>query len=96
MKPNRPFSALGPATPKGNPGKPNPPGQGKLPPRRAWLLFLIVLFGNYLVMRVFFPDADAPVTVPYTVFKEEAAKGAPPPPSPPPCRPLSIRAWSNS
>jgi cell division protease FtsH len=75
MKPNRPFSALRPATPKGNPGKPNPPGQGKLPPRRAWLLFLIVLFGNYLVMRVFFPDADAPVTVPYTVFKEEAAKG---------------------
>ena len=75
MKPDHPFSAAKPATPKGTPGKPNTPGQGNLPPRRAWLLFLIVLFGNYLVMRVFFPDADAPVTVPYTVFKEEAAKG---------------------
>jgi len=78
MKPDQPFSASRPTGqkgPSGTPGKPGAPGQGKLPPRRAWLLFLLVLFGNYLVMRVFFPDADAPVTVPYTVFKEEAAKG---------------------
>jgi cell division protease FtsH len=50
-------------------------GKPKMPPRKAWLLFLIILFANYLVTKTFFPDADAPVTVPYTVFKQEAAKG---------------------
>ena len=39
------------------------------------MVFLIVVIGNYLVVRSFFPDADVPVTVPYTVFKEQAAKG---------------------
>jgi len=39
------------------------------------VVFLIVVIGNYLVVRSLFPDADAPVTVPYTVFKEQAAKG---------------------
>ena len=56
-------------------GGPKPPGQTNLPPRKAWLLFAIILFGNYLLMRVFFPSADAPVTVPYTAFKQEVAKG---------------------
>ena len=70
MRPDQAFSPTRPAAPGNKQG-----GPGKLPPRRAWLLFLLVLFGNYLVMRVFFPEADAPVTVPYTVFKEEAAKG---------------------
>jgi cell division protease FtsH len=56
-------------------GASGPGGQGSLPPRRAWLIFLAVLFANYFVMRVFFPDGEAAVTVPYTVFKEEAAKG---------------------
>ena len=62
--------------------KPSPPSGGarnaspnELPPRNAWLLFAIVLLVNYLIMKNFFPGADAPVTVPYTVFKQEAAKG---------------------
>jgi cell division protease FtsH len=58
------------ATPPGKP-KPAPPHI----PRRTWVVFLIVVIGNYLVVRSFFPDADVPVTVPYTVFKEQAAKG---------------------
>jgi len=54
--------------------KPNAPTQPNLPPRRAWAVFLVVLFLNYLLMRHFFPGAAEPITVPYTVFKEQAAK----------------------
>ncbi|WP_205609893.1 ATP-dependent zinc metalloprotease FtsH [Noviherbaspirillum galbum] len=63
----------------GSPGKtPTPPGgqgQKQMPPRRSWLIFIAILFANYLLAKTFFPDADAPVTVPYTVFKQEVAKG---------------------
>jgi cell division protease FtsH len=65
-----------PSLPPGQrPGGPKAPGQTKLPPRRSWLLFVFVLFANYLLVKTFFPDANAPVTVPYTVFKQEVAKG---------------------
>jgi len=54
-------------------------GQGAaptgLPPRRSWLVFLAILFLNFLVVRYFFPASGEPVTVPYTVFKAEVAKG---------------------
>ncbi|WP_280151308.1 ATP-dependent zinc metalloprotease FtsH [Piscinibacter sp. XHJ-5] len=46
----------------------------KVPPRRAWWTFIALLLANYLVMRLLFPDPDAPATVPYTVFKEQVAK----------------------
>jgi cell division protease FtsH len=46
-----------------------------MPPRRSWLLFLGLLFLNYLVVSTLFPGPGEPVTVPYTVFKEQAAKG---------------------
>jgi cell division protease FtsH len=46
-----------------------------LPPRQYWLFFLLILFVNWLVMSFLFPAQDAPVTVPYTVFREEVAKG---------------------
>ncbi|CAN7420085.1 ATP-dependent zinc metalloprotease FtsH [Pseudoduganella sp. LjRoot289] len=65
-----------PVPPASNPpvgGK--PPGQGGLPPGRAWLLFAMVLFVNYLVMKLYFPGAETPVNIPYTVFKQEVAKG---------------------
>ena len=52
-----------------------PGGRPSMPPRQAWLIFLFVLFANYVVMQVFFPDGEPAVTVPYTVFKEQAAKG---------------------
>jgi cell division protease FtsH len=40
-----------------------------------WWTFFALLLVNYLVMRYLFPDPDAPVTIPYTVFKEQVAKG---------------------
>ncbi len=40
-----------------------------------WWTFFALLLANYLVMRFLFPDPGAPVTVPYTVFKEQVAKG---------------------
>jgi cell division protease FtsH len=49
--------------------------QAKMPPRKTWLWFLLVLLANYLLMRLLVPGAESPVTVPYTLFKEEVAKG---------------------
>jgi cell division protease FtsH len=46
-----------------------------MPPGRTWLWLLGVLLANYLMMKLLFPSPDAPVTVPYTLFKEEVAKG---------------------
>jgi cell division protease FtsH len=52
--------------------RPEPP---RVPPRRAWLTFLILLLLNYLLMRSLFPEPGESVTIPYTAFKEEVAKG---------------------
>jgi cell division protease FtsH len=38
-------------------------------------VFLAILFVNYLVVSYLFPGPGQPVTVPYTVFKEQAANG---------------------
>ena len=40
-----------------------------------WLTFLIILVVNYAVARLLFSDPDAPVSIPYTAFKEQAASG---------------------
>ena len=70
---DRPFR---PTVPGGKrPGTPQLPGAPMLPPRNTWLWFLAVLFANYLLVKLLLPDSDAPVTVPYTVFKQEVAKG---------------------
>jgi cell division protease FtsH len=45
-----------------------------MPPSRTWLTFLLILIVNYALVRLFFPNPDAPVTVPYTVFKSEVEK----------------------
>ena len=76
MKRDDGRSSLKPVPPK-NPwqGEPKAPAKSKLPPRKAWLLFILVLLANYLVMKMFFPGANAPLTVPYTVFKQEVAQG---------------------
>ncbi len=71
---NPPF--LKPAAPANNgQGGSKAPEPNKLPPRRAWLLFAIILLINYLIVKTIFPEGNAPVTVPYTVFKQEVAKG---------------------
>src|SRR5690349_10857575 len=72
-----------PAPPRrGSPPTPpsgsQPPKQGTpkptIPPRRAWLTFIVILAANFLLMRYFFPSANAPVKVPYTLFKQEITK----------------------
>lgn len=40
-----------------------------------WLTFLLVLIVNFLIVRYVFPSGDEPVSVPYTLFKEEASRG---------------------
>jgi len=52
-------------------------GRGKgpaMPPRNVWLIFLAVLLVNFLVMKLLLPSPDAPLTVPYTAFKDEVAR----------------------
>jgi cell division protease FtsH len=56
------------------PGAPKGTGQAKMPPGKTWLWLLGVLLANYLMMRLLFPSPEAPVTVPYTLFKEEVSK----------------------
>jgi cell division protease FtsH len=57
------------------PGEPHAAEKATMPPRNAWVSFLIVLLINYFLVKTFFADADAPVTIPYTVFKQEVTKG---------------------
>lgn len=54
---------------------PPDPSPARVPPRRAWWTFLALLLMNYFLMRWLLPDPDAPVTVPYTVFKQQVAAG---------------------
>ena len=57
------------------PGGPKGAVQAKLPPSKTWLWFLGALLANYLLMRFLFPGTAGPITVPYTLFKEEVGKG---------------------
>jgi cell division protease FtsH len=60
---------------RGSPDQPQKPPQPNMPSRRAWLIFLAILMLNYALMRVLFPEPDSAITVPYTIFKEQVAKG---------------------
>ena len=48
--------------------------KSKMPPRKTWLWFVLVLLANFLLVRLLVPGPKAPVTVPYTLFKEEVKK----------------------
>jgi cell division protease FtsH len=48
--------------------------KAKMPPRRTWLWFLLILIVNFLLVRYLIPGPEQ-LTVPYTVFKEEVGKG---------------------
>ena len=50
-------------------------GQTTMPPRRTWLWFVLILLANFLLMRFLMPGPPEPITVPYTLFKEEVRKG---------------------
>jgi cell division protease FtsH len=76
MKRDSPFRFFKPDAAEGRQrATPATAGQTDLPPGRAWLLFALALFVNYLLMTRYFPGADAPLSVPYTVFKHEVGKG---------------------
>src|SRR4029079_4139750 len=47
--------------------------QVKIPPRKTWLWFMLILLGNYILVSLLMRGPEEPVTVPYTLFKEEAA-----------------------
>jgi cell division protease FtsH len=46
-----------------------------MPPGRTWLWLLLVLAVNFWLARMLMPGPEAPVPVPYTLFKEEVGKG---------------------
>src|SRR4051812_47120277 len=50
-------------------------GRGGMPPVRTWLWLALILLSNVLIFRFLFPGPEAPVEVPYTVFKEEVRGG---------------------
>jgi cell division protease FtsH len=66
-------------------GKPAPAAGGRpgtdgkaapaWPPPRLWVIFLLILGVNFLVTHLLAPRAEAPITVPYTVFKKEVTSG---------------------
>jgi cell division protease FtsH len=60
--------------PSDNRGAAKPTGQPKMPPRKVWLWFVLVLLANFLLVRLLIPGPKAPVTIPYTLFKEEVKK----------------------
>src|SRR6476646_3696470 len=45
-----------------------------MPPRLTWMWFLVVLLGNFMLVRLLVPSAKSPVTVPYTLFREQVSK----------------------
>ena len=57
------------------PGASKAGGPPKMPPRKTWPWFLLILLANYWLMRLLLPAPEAPLTIPYTVFKEEVSKG---------------------
>jgi cell division protease FtsH len=63
-----------PAGPRGNAAQQSGT-KGKIPPGRTWLWFVGVLLANFLLVRLLLPGPEAPVTVPYTLFKEQVRKG---------------------
>jgi len=54
---------------------PAAPPAPTMPPRRTWLTFALILVANFLLVRFLFPDPDAPVKVPYTLFKAQVEAG---------------------
>jgi cell division protease FtsH len=71
---NLPVAGRG-QPPNSGPGAPKGTEQPKIPPGKTWLWFLLALVANYFLMKLLIPGPEAPVTVPYTLFKEEVRKG---------------------
>ncbi len=61
-------------TPTSKPGIRKGIEQMKMPPGKTWLWFMVILLTNFFFVKMLMPG-ETPVTVPYTVFKEEVRKG---------------------
>jgi cell division protease FtsH len=60
---------------KSGPGASKGTKLATMPPRRTWLWFVLILLVNFLLVRFLMPGAEAPVIVPYTLFRDEVGKG---------------------
>jgi len=74
----RRLGGPGPSAPQRPGGSGSRPPEGSatppMPPRRTWLTFLIILAVNFILVRFLFPGGEKPITVPYTLFKQEVTK----------------------
>src|SRR5215204_1077665 len=72
-RPRAPQPERAGATPRktGTPGDES--SKPKMPPRRTWLTFLLVVLANFFLVRLLVPSGE-PVKVPYTLFREEVAR----------------------
>jgi cell division protease FtsH len=59
----------------GGPRAPKGTWRAKMPPGRTWLWFVLIVLANYFLVRLLMPSPEGPVTVPYTLFKQEVSKG---------------------
>jgi len=70
------FTPTGPVKSSDNrPQAPKDSSPAKLPPLKTWLWFAVLLLVNLFLARLLSPGPESPVTVPYTLFKEQVAKG---------------------
>ena len=53
---------------------PIPMRRPSMPPRRTWLIFLLLLVVNYFLVSLLFPSPPAPVPISYTLFRSELAR----------------------
>jgi cell division protease FtsH len=59
-----------------NPGAPgSPQGGRRLLTGRTWLWFAAIILLNFAIAKLLVPEPEAPVAVPYTLFKSEVGKG---------------------
>src|SRR5687767_3251598 len=69
---NRPTSS------RPTPNRPTTPGtsptQQRVPTRRSWLTFLVIILVNYALVRMLFTRGEQALTIPYTLFKQEVTK----------------------
>ncbi len=52
-----------------------PKADAPLPGRKSWLVFVVIILANYFLVRSLFPGPGDPLTIPYTIFKEQVNKG---------------------
>jgi cell division protease FtsH len=70
-----PSDSAATPTPEASPTAPKRVTPGRtVRPRPWWLIFLVLLLGNYAISQLFFQEPDA-ITIPYTFFKQQVAAG---------------------